>query len=252
VTEQVRDAATVVLLRDTPDGLQTFVLRRVASMAFAPRMHVFPGGRVDEADFRETVHLVDSDVHAMALRASCTVDELVALYSCAVRETQEEAGVWLAARDEAGHLVIDPRSVPLFDHWVTPEGESRRYDVRFFIARVDSGDDGDDGVRLTTTEADSAAWIAPSDAVDAFERGEMAMLPPTERVLRWLAGFVTADEAIGVGAERIVVPKMPLRTVDADGLAHWVLVNHRSGEVLVDRIDMPHTRETDGQPMDGS
>ena len=46
----------------------TFVLRRVSTMAFAPRMHVFPGGRLDDADFDEEVELVDADVAAMAFQ----------------------------------------------------------------------------------------------------------------------------------------------------------------------------------------
>ncbi len=45
-----RDAATIVLLRDGAGGLEAYLLRRVASMAFAAGMHVFPGGRVDPAD----------------------------------------------------------------------------------------------------------------------------------------------------------------------------------------------------------
>ena len=240
----MKDAATVVLLRDAGDGIETFVLRRVSTMAFAPRMHVFPGGRLDDADFDEEVELVDADVAAMAMRASCRSDELLALYACAVRETQEEAGIAIADRDARGRLVVDPRRIPLFDHWVTPEEEARRYDVRFFIARVEDA-------RLTTTEADAAMWIAPAAAVAAFERGEMAMLPPTERVLRWLAEFGSADEAIGVGAEQAVLPKMPRRFVDAQGAAHWMLVHHRTGDVLVDSVSMPHTRETDGLPMEG-
>jgi len=59
VGDLVRDAATVVLLRDGESGLETFVMRRATTMAFAPRMHVFPGGRVDDIDFREEVETTE-------------------------------------------------------------------------------------------------------------------------------------------------------------------------------------------------
>ena len=76
------------------------------------------------------------------------------------------------------------------------------------------------------------------------------MLPPTERVLRWLSGFDSAADAISAAAKRDVLPKMPKRFVDAQGVPHWMLVHHRTGDVLVDVVSMPHTRETDGMPME--
>src|SRR5260221_7102453 len=45
-----RPAATVMLLRDTPGGIEVFMLRRTTSAAFAGGMYVFPGGKVDDAD----------------------------------------------------------------------------------------------------------------------------------------------------------------------------------------------------------
>src|SRR5687767_14532505 len=45
-----RDAATVVLLRERPNGPEVYLLRRAPSMAFAAGMHVFPGGSVDPRD----------------------------------------------------------------------------------------------------------------------------------------------------------------------------------------------------------
>lgn len=241
----VRDAATVVLLRDTADGIETFVMRRTTTMAFAPRMHVFPGGRVDRVDYEERVRFVTGDVMALAERGSTDVPGIAALYSCAVRETAEEAGIDIAARDDEDRLLIDPDRLPIIDHWVTPDVESHRYDVRFFAAVVTQA-------RLTTTEADTAAWVSPAHALAEFEAGRMAMLPPTESVLRRLAGFARAADAIADARTRAVVPLLPRRLVDEQGAARWVLVHDRTGEVLVERVRMPHTRETDGRPMEES
>lgn len=233
-----------MLLRDGVEGLETFVMRRATTMAFAPRMHVFPGGRVDDIDLRENVHFVTGDVDELAARASTDAIGVAALYSCAIRETAEEAGIDLAVRDERGRLLVDPSVLPIIDHWVTPEMESHRYDVRFFAAEIRDG-----LASLTTTEADAAAWIRPRQALAEFAAGRMAMLPPTESVLRRLAGFDTAGAVIDDAPSRIVAPLTPRRIVGANGSSRWVLAHDRTGEILVDDVAMPHTREADGLPI---
>lgn len=233
-------ASTVVLLRDGVAGPETFLLRRVATMAFAPLMHVFPGGRVDPGDYHETVALV-GDTRSLAGRASTDEVGVRALYACAVREIAEEAGIALAHRDETGRLEVDPERLPIVDHWVTPEGEGHRYDVRFFAAVVDDGQ-----ARLSTTEADEARWIAPEAALAEFAAGRLAMLPPTEAVLRRLVGFARAGDAVRALGADPVVPLLPRLRGDGAG---WDLVHAYTGEVIRARVRGPHTRETDGQPM---
>lgn len=237
-----RSAATVVLLRDAEHGPQTFLLRRTSTMAFAPLMHVFPGGRVDAADHAEELLFVTGDEAELAVRASTDVNEMRALYSCAIRETEEEAGIVIAQRDGSGRLVVDPVHLPLVDHWVTPEFEERRYDVRFFAVAVEAA-------TLTTTEADAALWITPAEALAAFERGDLPMLAPTEAVLRWLSTHRTVAEILESGAARSVIPRMP-RLVETDAGSQWILVHHRTGELLEPEYARPHTRETDGQPTE--
>lgn len=214
-------------------------------MAFAPRMHVFPGGRVDDADYSERVRFVSGDPALLAERASTDAAGIAALYSCAIRETAEEVGLDIAARDDEDRLLVDPAALPIIDHWVTPEVEPRRYDVRFFAAVVADG-----RARLTTTEADEALWVTPAGAIAEFEAGRMPMLPPTESVLRRLAGFSRSAEVLADAALRSVMPLLPRRVTGADGRTRWVLVHDRTGEVLVDSMPMPHTRETDGEPME--
>ena len=239
-----RAASTVILLRDSEQGLETYLLRRVTTMAFAPLMHVYPGGRVDEADYEAPVDFTvpPADVAALAERASTDARGLVALYSCAVREVAEECGVSLVEPGPDGRLVIDPAVLPVADHWVTPEMEGKRYDVRFFMAVLPAGQDA----ILSTTEADSAFWIAPQAALDARRAGELAMLPPTEATLGYLTGFGSAAEALADAAIRPVVPLLPRRLVRPDGSSRWALVHDRTGEVIIDAVDAPHTKETDG------
>lgn len=247
MSASVPSASTVVLVRDGVDGVETFLMRRVATMAFAPRMHVFPGGRLDDADRAARVTLIGADLHELARRASADPDELHALYSCAVRETREEVGIELATVNCDGGMQIDVEALPLIDHWVTPDGESRRYDVRFFAAMV-VGDDA----RLTTTEADDGGWWGPKEALLALAAGRLPMLPPTESVLRWLDGFDRAAEVVRAGAVRPIIPLLPTRVTDDAGVTRWILVNDRTREVVRDPHVAPHTRESDGLQMEST
>jgi 8-oxo-dGTP pyrophosphatase MutT (NUDIX family) len=220
-------------------------MRRATTMAFAPRMHVYPGGRVDDSDYAADVSFAvdDAEVSRLAERASTDVAGLKALYSCAARELAEEVGVTVGG-PPGGPLMVDPSAFPLVEHWVTPEMEAKRYDVRFFMAVLPAGQEA----ALLTTEADAAFWITPAAALAS--RRDMAMLPPTEVTLRLLGGFATSADALAEGARRPVLPLMPKRIVEDDGSARWALVNHRTDAVILDPIPGPHTREVDGLPMD--
>ncbi len=239
-----RPASTVILLRDGVAGLETFLMRRATTMAFAPRMHVYPGGKVDDEDYSAAIRLTVQGVSLAALAARASVDPtgLLALYSCAIREVEEETGVVLARRGPDGVRSVDPDLIPLADHWVTPETERLRYDVRFFVAELPAGQEA----RLTTTEADGAFWVTPGDALAGLAAGSMAMLPPTEETLRFLGDFAHAADAVAAAASRDVIPLLPRRIVGEDGSARWVMVNARTDEVVIDAIFPPHTHEADG------
>jgi 8-oxo-dGTP pyrophosphatase MutT (NUDIX family) len=158
--ETVRDAATVMVVRDRPD-LEVFVLLRNAALEFAPGATVFPGGAVDPID----------RTHAIELG----LDEFRV---AAARECLEEAGI-----------PLDPAELIEIARWITPEGAPRRYDTRFFVARAPDGHDGEhDGSELI-----ASAWVRPADAIAAFARGEIELILPTLRSLEMLAMFETVD-----------------------------------------------------------
>ena len=158
--ETVRDAATVILVRDRPD-LQVFVLRRNTSLVFAPGATVFPGGAVDPGD---------ADVGA-----ELGVDEFRA---AAARECLEEAGI-----------PVDARELVEFARWITPVGAPRRYDTRFFVARAPDGHEGEhDGSELV-----ASAWMRPVDVLRSFADGEIDLILPTQRSLEVLARFDRVD-----------------------------------------------------------
>jgi 8-oxo-dGTP pyrophosphatase MutT (NUDIX family) len=173
-------AASVILLRDCPSGLETYLLHRHARMAFAPSMVVFPGGRVDAVD------------------ASGEGDPI---RRCALRETSEETGVVLTATD-----------LYRWAHWITPEIEPRRYDTTFFVTAMPDDQEAAD----ISGETDHAAWSTPGDALAADRSGRIRMLPPTLSILIELADLATVAEVISRTIERKIEPVLP-RLVEAEG-----------------------------------
>jgi 8-oxo-dGTP pyrophosphatase MutT (NUDIX family) len=166
-------AASVILLRDGPSGLATYLLHRHARMAFAPSMVVFPGGRVDA---------VDDSGEADPIRR------------CALRETLEETGVVLTDTD------LHP-----WAHWITPEIEPRRYDTTFFVAAMPDDQEAAD----ISGETDDADWSTPGDAL-AAERSELfRMLPPTMSILIELADLATVADVINQAIDRKIEPVLP-------------------------------------------
>lgn len=238
-----RDAATVVLLRDAPVGVECYLLRRRASMAFAAGMYVFPGGGVDPHDAHE-VPWAGPAPQSWADRLSCSTSLARALVCAAVRETFEEAGVLLAgpAPGEVADLVgedweedraalaegrmslpelLQRRELLLrtdllaaWTHWITPVFEPRRYDTRFFVAVLPAGQHARD----VSTESDQVAWIAPADALARADAGDLALMPPTRTTLTEMAQLSTADEALQVARTRRIAPVLPRAVCDGDGL----------------------------------
>lgn len=235
-----RHAATVALVRDAPGGMQVYLLRRVAGMAFAGGMHVFPGGSVDPAD--ATADIADVDRWAAAFSAAPPLAR--SLVCAAVRETFEESGVLLAGASatelladvstdewEAERCALEAREHSLSElltrrglvlrtdllrplaHWVTPEVEPKRFDTRFFLARLPAGQ----VTRAAGGEADHRLWIRPAQAI---EQG-LTMLPPTRAVLAELACY--DDVASALAAERSVSPVLPKLALDDDGRLLFLL-----------------------------
>src|SRR6266542_1502303 len=193
-----RPAATVILLRDP--GPQVYLLRRTASMAFAAGMTVFPGGRVDPSDSAVADAWTGPSPEEFGTRLGCTPELAVAYVAAAVRETFEESGVLLAGPSadsvvadttgadwEADRVALEDRSLSFADflhgrglvlradllgpwaHWITPEFEPRRYDTRFFLAALPSGQK----TRDVSRESDQVAWVPPAEAARQVDAGEL-------------------------------------------------------------------------------
>lgn len=228
-------ASTVMLVRDDEGPLEVFMLRRVSSMAFAPSMHVFPGGGVDRRDAEDELPWAGPAVEEWAETLGTDEASARMLVAAAVREIFEETGVLLASpasdadevpqldpevatdlraklvAHEIGfgqvlleqHLVLRSDLLRYRAHWITPEAEPRRFDTRFFVAAVPQGQDPDG----ETSEADRSEWLRPDAAVAAFEDGDLMLMPPTLVCLEQLAEVSTVSAALS--QDFPIAPVMP-------------------------------------------
>lgn len=234
-----RDAATVMLLRSRPAGLEVYMLRRKATMAFAPGAYVFPGGSVDARDADEQVAWTGPDASEWGRIFDAPPSLARALVCAAVRETFEESGVLLAGESadsvvadttsdewEADRQALLDRSASLaellgrrglvlradllrpWSRWITPVVEPRRFDTRFFAAALPSGQ----RTRDVGGEAAEVAWVRPAEALQAGNRGEIRLFPPTAVTLSELADCGTVDTALA-GPRHVapIVPEVQLR-----------------------------------------
>lgn len=160
-------AATVIVLRDGDDGLETLLLRRNSKLKFAGGMWVFPGGRIDPEDYGD-----DAD------------DQFSAARTAAVREAFEESGQRLLEAD-----------LRWFAHWSPPSIAPKRFATWFFLSAA-----SDDAVAIDHGEIHDSSWSTPAEALRLVDAHEIEMTPPTWVTLSDLTQFATVDEALeGLG-----------------------------------------------------
>ncbi|MGS0686438.1 NUDIX hydrolase [Nakamurella sp. GG22] len=238
---EIRPAATVMLLRDAADDeLEVFVLRRVAAMAFAPGMTVFPGGAVDPSDHADIPGWTDADTQRWSAALGAEPESARAFVIAAIRELFEETGVLLASAlsgaVQSGALLADadrlailhrerhfadvlasaglrvrPDLLRPWANWITPPGRTRRYDTFFFAAALPDGQDA----RMLTSEADLGQWRTPAALLAESDIGAAALMPPTVAMLTDLVDFDTVADVMA--AARVVTP-VRVRASDFPGL----------------------------------
>ena len=225
------DASTILLLRDPADtatqGLEVLLLERHIESDFAGGALVFPGGKVDATDRAlppERFSGRDPAAWRDALGAESD-EQALGLLVAAVRETFEEADVLLATRDGAPvtdadlaspsfvearrrlssrderfdwtswlaeeDLVLDLGALALWAWWVTPKGQHKRFDTRFFVARLPAEQSAaHDDIEMT-----SLRWATPQAALEAQRAGQMTVIYPTRKNLEELAVHASAQDA---------------------------------------------------------
>jgi 8-oxo-dGTP pyrophosphatase MutT (NUDIX family) len=254
--QPLRDAATVILLRDPADGpYELFLMRRHRDQAFMGGAYVFPGGRLDDADADPKLAACvggfrAADAKRLLQETGLPEATALALFVAAIRETFEEAGV-LLARDARGSvvdlsapetaaryaayrlelhegritlselvrregLIFAPDLLLPYSHWITPEVEPRRFDTRFFLARLPEGQlPVHDRMELTESR-----WLPPAFALAEHAAGRIVLMPPTLKTIEELLSFSNTGQIFDAARSQRIVTIFPeaFRTADSFGV----------------------------------
>lgn len=220
-------AATLLLVRDGPTGLEVLMVSRHGKSGFAAGALVFPGGKVDADD--------------ASLAKDCPAGELLPYRVAAIRETWEEAGILLARYQDSmtlldaaavhrlrqAHLhpastmrgIVGEERIALatdrlvrYAHWITPEAEPRRFDTQFFIAAAPM----DQAAISDGYETLDCIWMRPDTALREADAGRALLMFPTRLTLLKLGRSNTAAEALARAERDPVVAVQPVMTVEGE------------------------------------
>ncbi|MEZ5558847.1 MAG: NUDIX hydrolase [Pseudomonadales bacterium] len=220
--DNIRLAATILLLRDSSEGPEVFMLQRPGGGDF-PDLHVFPGGKVDTQDHvPDQVRGLDDPGASVQLGLA---EGGLRFWAAAIRECFEECGVLLAYRgaelvrfDDPGEaarfedyreqlidgslsletlcrlegLTLATDQVHYFSHWITPEQAPRRFDTRFFIAAMPGGQE----TLAHAWETAADAWVRPVQALAAHREGRWQMISPTLTTLASIESFSRVSDIL--------------------------------------------------------
>jgi 8-oxo-dGTP pyrophosphatase MutT (NUDIX family) len=229
-------AATILLVRDTPGGLEVFMVKRHHQIDFISGALVFPGGKVDRSDS-------EAGLSEFSDGAVGWNESLRALGTAAIREAFEESGILLARDSATGDFVHESRLSMLepyrqalekhettllellrkerlrlaldqlvrFAHWITPDHMPKRFDTHFFIAPSPVGHAG----RHDGRESVDSVWIGPEQAI--ADRKTWNVVFPTKLNLMKLARSRTVADALRNAAGEIPLTVTPWVEDSADG-----------------------------------
>jgi 8-oxo-dGTP pyrophosphatase MutT (NUDIX family) len=223
-----RPSASVILVRDAPSGLETFMVLRHARSPVLPSAYVFPGGtvRADDLDFAVEPAHAQLLAHALSDRSDAPVlaQDAAAYFVSALRELFEEAGVLLVRNREGQLLTVDAADTALqerlaatrlslqardlslatlledwacqpafdllvpFSHWVTPALLAARFDTRFFVAEMPPGQ----AALHDTIETSDGVWLPPTQLLE----GDYNIVYATAEHLRRLAPFESVKDLL--------------------------------------------------------
>lgn len=170
----IKDAAGIILLRQTDDGPAVLMGQRGAAAAFMPSKFVFPGGAVDKDDY--DIEVAQQGQIAGARDASDVPTR--ALAAAAIRELWEETGqilgsvgTWTtdhvpegwASYAQTGH-VPNGTDLRFIFRAITPQGRPRRFDARFFVANADALRTDPDYFDRAQDELSHLHWVPLAEA----------------------------------------------------------------------------------------
>ena len=247
MTSPIKPAATVILMREVKEGgVEIFMVKRSSRSPFGS-LYVFPGGKLDPEDSENDLYSYCEGMNdEEASKQLGIADNGLSFWIACIRECFEEVGVLLANPDDpimqntkklsklreklnnkeiffediciSESLRLRAKNIVPCAHWITPEVEPKRFDTRFFLAKVNAKQLAThDGFELT-----ESFWITPADALVKLKNGEMNMILPTIENIEQLAEFSSSEEAFnyfqGLG-DNAIPPILP-KFIKRDG--EWI------------------------------
>ena len=247
MTTPIKPAATVILMREAEEsGFEIFIVKRSSRSSFGS-LYVFPGGKLDPEDTERDLYACCEGMNDEEASARLGIEnDGLSFWIACIRECFEETGVLLtnpsdsliqeyeklsSLRKQLNNKEISFKDICISEslrlrtnnivpcaHWITPAIEPKRFDTRFFLAKINSKQlASHDGFELT-----ESFWIKPKDALVKLKEGKMNMILPTISNIEQLAEFSSAFEAfsyfegLGNNAIESILPKF----VKQDG--KWV------------------------------
>ena len=222
IPSNITPAATVILTREYAGELQVYLLKRNVNSGFMAGNFVFPGGTVEVEDrrfdiFNNHIDLSPDEIYHR-LGGELSETEALAFGVAAIRETLEEAGVFLAQKnDQPGTSLEHVRNLRLSDnltkdwfvklvvkaqwqlaisalsrwsHWITPESMKRRFDTRFLLAAMPAGQ----FCRPDCRETVQGLWISPKEGLECNLAGKIPLSPPTLVTLHELLKYSNLED----------------------------------------------------------
>ncbi len=189
---------------------KVLLVKRSDQSSFLPGAYVFPGGRVDPKDkiWGRVLEKDEGNFRRIAQYFPKN-HETRAHLACAIRETLEETGMSVAKivgetafleAQRLSELIHAGKESPLkidlshmwpLSWWITPKGESRRFDTHFFLALVS----GEQSLNCQG-ETSTPLWVSPREALDLYEERQIFLAPPTRAILERMSCAASLEELL--------------------------------------------------------
>jgi 8-oxo-dGTP pyrophosphatase MutT (NUDIX family) len=232
-------AATLVIYRHDPAGgaAQVLMVVRSDAMRFAGGAAVFPGGRIDPADYDlaaaigQEFEAVDGAARIAAIRE--TLEEtglalgiqqsVTGEEAAAARQFLLEQGALAPVLERHGWTLALDRMVP-FAHWLPRHRHMKVFDTRFYLYDVGTG-----AVDITVddTENRHMFWASPEEVLHRVDAGELEVIFPTRRNLERLAAYPTYAECRAHAEATPIVVVTP-HVVEREGQP-WLMIPEGAG-----------------------
>ena len=273
-------SATIILTREHQGELQVYLLRRSKKSEFMGGYYVFPGGMIEDEDLDYRVWEAHSDIGPEEILkkfgGNFSAIKPLAFCVAAIRETMEEAGILLAygeksIKDElekiralsaSGKLTqgwFMERAVSLewtiafsalsrWSHWITPELMKHRYDTRFFITTMPSGQE----CRPDLRETSDGLWISAEKGLSGNMKGEIPLSPPTLVTLHDLLKYPTVWALVKEANQHqwgeVIMPRLVPLDKNSVILEPWD-PEYNSEKVEIDQDRLPGALLPVGEPF---